>query len=52
MKNMTGTHCAKLQNSGVIQVKSAEQEKIDMLERRVSELEGELGRYKVNLASS
>ena len=52
MKNMTGTHCAKLQNSGVIQVKSAEQEKIDMLERRVSELEGELSRYKVNLASS
>ena len=51
MKNMTGTPCAKFQNSGVIQVKLAEQDKIDMLERRVSELEGELSRYKVNLAS-
>ena len=47
MKNMTGTPCAKFQNSGVIQVKLAEQDKIDMLERRVSELEGELSRYKV-----
>ena len=47
MKNLTGAHCAKLQDSGVMQVRSTEQEKIGTLEKQVSDLERELNRYKV-----
>ena len=47
MKNLMGAHCAKQQDSGVMQVRSTEQEKIGTLEKQVSDLERELNRYKV-----
>ena len=47
MKDLTGAHSIKLQRSGFAQQSgTAEQEKMATLERRLTELEGELKRYK------
>ena len=49
MKSVTGTHCVELQDSGGMTVKRPEQEKISRLEKRVVELERQLGIYKVQI---
>ena len=47
MKSVTGTHCVELHTSGGMTVRRTEQKRIERLESRVSELEGELSTYKV-----
>ena len=47
MRDLIGAQGAKLQNSGVMHIKTTEQEKITTLQQRVSDLEEELTKYKV-----
>ena len=46
MKDLTGAHSVNLQRSGFVQ--SGEQEKVATLERKATELEGELKRFKAS----